>query len=70
MYAIRSYYEHEVLLIDGNTQPMSDEDLVRFALDNGIGLVRTMVFTHLPANAFLVLVITSYSIHYTKLYEM
>ncbi len=23
---------HEVLLIDGNTQPMSDEDLVRYAL--------------------------------------
>ena len=27
--------EHEVLLIDGNTQPMSDAELVRFALDNG-----------------------------------
>ena len=31
--------EHEVLLIDGNTQPMSDADVVRYVLDRKIGLV-------------------------------
>jgi hypothetical protein len=30
---------HEVLLIDGNTQPMSDTEIVRFVLARGIGLV-------------------------------
>ena len=26
---------HEVMLIDGNTQPMTDAELVQFALDKG-----------------------------------
>ena len=30
---------HQVLLIDGNTQPLTDAELVRYVLDNGIGLV-------------------------------
>ena len=30
---------HEVLLIDGNTRPMSDAELVRFAVDHRVGLV-------------------------------
>ena len=29
---------HEVILIDGNTQPMSDPELVQFALDQQIGV--------------------------------
>src|SRR5437773_8366370 len=31
--------EHEVILIDGNCEPMNDEELVRFAQEKGIGLV-------------------------------
>jgi hypothetical protein len=30
---------HEVLLIDGNAQPMTDAELVQFALKERIGLV-------------------------------
>src|SRR2546422_999472 len=30
---------HEVLLIDGNARPMSEGALVRFAVENDIGLV-------------------------------
>jgi radical SAM superfamily enzyme YgiQ (UPF0313 family) len=46
--------EHEVLLIDGNTQPMSDADLVRYALDNNIGLVGIGAMTRMIAKAYRV----------------
>jgi radical SAM superfamily enzyme YgiQ (UPF0313 family) len=46
--------EHEVLLIDGNTQPMSDADLVRFVLDRNIGLVGIGAMTRMVAKAYRV----------------
>jgi radical SAM superfamily enzyme YgiQ (UPF0313 family) len=45
---------HEVTLIDGNTQPMSDADLVRFALDQQIGLVGIGAMTRMIAKAYRV----------------
>lgn len=45
---------HEVLLIDGNAQPMSDADLVRFALDQEIGLVGIGAMTRMIAKAYRV----------------
>jgi radical SAM superfamily enzyme YgiQ (UPF0313 family) len=45
---------HEVILIDGNTQPMSDSDLVRFALDRQIGLVGIGAMTRMIAKAYRV----------------
>jgi len=46
--------EHEVLLIDGNTQPMSDAELVRFALERKIGLVGIGAMTRMVARAYRV----------------
>jgi radical SAM superfamily enzyme YgiQ (UPF0313 family) len=46
--------QHEVLLIDGNTQPMSDDDLVRYALDRKIGLVGIGAMTRMIAKAYRV----------------
>ena len=45
---------HEVVLIDGNTQPMSDAELVRFALDQRIGLVGIGAMTRMVAKAYRV----------------
>jgi radical SAM superfamily enzyme YgiQ (UPF0313 family) len=45
---------HEVLLIDGNVQAMSDRDLVRFALDRGVGLVGIGAMTRMIAKAYRV----------------
>lgn len=45
---------HEVLLIDGNTQPMSDAELVRFVLDRNIGLVGIGAMTRMIAKAYRV----------------
>ena len=45
---------HEVLLIDGNAEPMSDAKLVRFALDNKIGLVGIGAMTRMIAKAYRV----------------
>src|SRR5205823_5470567 len=45
---------HEVVLIDGNTQPMSDPELVRFALDEKIGLVGIGAMTRMIAKAYRV----------------
>ncbi len=45
---------HEVLLVDGNTSPMSDEDMVRFALENDIGLVGIGAMTRMIAKAYRV----------------
>src|SRR5579864_4558333 len=43
---------HEVLLIDGNTQPMSDAKIVRFVLAEGIGLVGIGAMTRMIAKAY------------------
>ena len=45
---------HEVVLIDGNTQPMSDAELVQFALDQKIGLVGIGAMTRMIAKAYRV----------------
>jgi radical SAM superfamily enzyme YgiQ (UPF0313 family) len=46
--------EHEVLLIDGNTRPMSDAELVRYVRDNRIGLVGIGAMTRMIAKAYRV----------------
>jgi radical SAM superfamily enzyme YgiQ (UPF0313 family) len=46
--------EHEVLLIDGNTQPMSDADVVLFVLGHQIGLVGIGAMTRMVAKAYRV----------------
>jgi radical SAM superfamily enzyme YgiQ (UPF0313 family) len=45
---------HEVLLIDGNTQPMSDAELVRFVLDRNVRLVGIGAMTRMIAKAYRV----------------
>ena len=45
---------HQVLLIDGNTQPMSDAELVRYVLDHKIGLVGIGAMTRMIAKAYRV----------------
>jgi radical SAM superfamily enzyme YgiQ (UPF0313 family) len=45
---------HEVLLIDGNTHPMTDPELVRYALDQKIGLVGIGAMTRMIAKAYRV----------------
>ncbi len=45
---------HEVVLIDGNTQPMSDAELVRFVLDEQIALVGIGAMTRMIAKAYRV----------------
>ncbi len=46
--------QHEVLLIDGNTQPMSDAELVRYVLDNKVELVGIGAMTRMIAKAYRV----------------
>ena len=45
---------HEVLLIDGNTQPMSDAELVRYVVEHKIGLVGIGAMTRMIAKAYRV----------------
>ena len=45
---------HEVILIDGNTQPMDDDELVRFAKQQQIGLVAIGAMTRMIAKAYRV----------------
>jgi radical SAM superfamily enzyme YgiQ (UPF0313 family) len=45
---------HEVVLIDGNTQPMNDTELVQFVLDRKIGLVGIGAMTRMIAKAYRV----------------
>ncbi|HEX3743936.1 MAG TPA: radical SAM protein [Bryobacteraceae bacterium] len=45
---------HEVLLIDGNTHPMTDNELVEFAHKSGIGLVGIGAMTRMIAKAYRV----------------
>jgi radical SAM superfamily enzyme YgiQ (UPF0313 family) len=46
--------EHEVILIDGNTQPMGDAELVQLALKQKIGLVGIGAMTRMIAKAYRV----------------
>jgi radical SAM superfamily enzyme YgiQ (UPF0313 family) len=46
--------DHEVLLIDGNTRPLSDADLVRYVLDEKVGLVGIGAMTRMVAKAYRV----------------
>jgi radical SAM superfamily enzyme YgiQ (UPF0313 family) len=43
---------HEVLLIDGNAQPMDEEGIARFVRDRGIGLVGIGAMTRMVAKAY------------------
>ena len=45
---------HEVILIDGNTHPMTDDELVRFALDQKVGLLGIGAMTRMIAKAYRV----------------
>jgi radical SAM superfamily enzyme YgiQ (UPF0313 family) len=45
---------HEVILIDGNARAMSDEEIVRFALEQKIGLVGIGAMTRMVAKAYRV----------------
>ena len=45
---------HQVLLIDGNTQPMTDAELVQYVVDNRIGLVGIGAMTRMIAKAYRV----------------
>jgi radical SAM superfamily enzyme YgiQ (UPF0313 family) len=45
---------NEVILIDGNTQPMTDAELVKFALRSEIGLVGIGAMTRMIAKAYRV----------------
>src|SRR5690349_8953722 len=45
---------HDVVLIDGNTQPMNDAELVKFAKDQQIGLVGIGAMTRMIAKAYRV----------------
>src|SRR6266536_3554319 len=44
--------EHEVLLVDGNAKPMSEEELVQFVRDEKIGLVGIGAMTRMVARAY------------------
>src|SRR5213079_1241595 len=45
---------HEVMLIDGNAKPMSDQELVRFIKDQEIGMVGIGSMTRMVAKAYRV----------------
>src|SRR3954463_10784201 len=45
---------HEVLLVDGNARAMDDAELVRFAREEGIGLVGIGAMTRMVAKAYRV----------------
>jgi radical SAM superfamily enzyme YgiQ (UPF0313 family) len=45
---------HEVSLVDGNTQPFTDDELVAFAKEQGIGLVGIGAMTRMIAKAYRV----------------
>jgi len=46
--------EHEVILIDGNAKAMSDEEIVEFAREQGVGLVGIGAMTRMVAKAYRV----------------
>ena len=46
--------EHEVLLVDGNAKPMSEQELVRFIRAEGVGLVGIGSMTRMVARAYCI----------------
>src|SRR6202008_3174749 len=44
--------EHEVLLVDGNAKPMNETELVKYALEQGVGLVGIGAMTRMAARAY------------------
>src|SRR6266550_1175117 len=44
--------DHEVVLIDGNAKPMNEQELVRFVLEQEIGLVGIGAMTRMIAKAY------------------
>src|SRR5947209_13328847 len=44
--------QHEVLLIDGNARPMNEEELVRFVIEQEVGLVGIGAMTRMIARAY------------------
>ncbi len=44
--------QHEVLLLDGNAKPMSDEELVQFVRDQGVSLVGIGAMARMIARAY------------------
>lgn len=46
--------EHEVILVDGNTQPMDDHEIVQFIREHNIGLVGIGAMTRMIAKAYRV----------------
>jgi radical SAM superfamily enzyme YgiQ (UPF0313 family) len=46
--------EHEVLLVDGNTKSMSEEELASFVLEQGVGLVGIGSMTRMISKAYRV----------------
>jgi radical SAM superfamily enzyme YgiQ (UPF0313 family) len=44
--------QHEVVLIDGNAKPMNEEELVRFLIEEKIGLVGIGAMTRMVARAY------------------
>ena len=46
--------DHEVLLIDGNAQPMDEEGIARFVREHGIGLVGIGAMTRMIAKAYCI----------------
>src|SRR5215210_8045173 len=45
---------HEVILVDGNARAMDDAELVKFALDEKVGLVGIGAMTRMAAKAYRV----------------
>src|ERR1044071_4587562 len=45
---------HEVILVDGNAKAMSDEEIVEFAREQGVGLVGIGAMTRMVAKAYRV----------------
>src|ERR1700675_2102914 len=44
--------EHEVLLIDGNAQPMNEESIARYVREQNVGLVGIGAMTRMAAKAY------------------
>ena len=69
MYAIRSYYEPARPLDDWIRESKQHDDVSDQAKENRQVQVKATKETKARADSKKTIVITSYSIHYTKLYE-
>ena len=68
MYAIRSYYDNRVELYSGYYSKAMPEETIRTIAVNDV--VEQNILLSLAKKLKIKVVITSYSIHYTKLYEL